>query len=90
MEEEFRVRKGWKQGGPLSPFLFTIAAVGLIRFVHRAIELGSFQGYKVGPNLHYSLLQFVDDAILLGMGKRMWENLLSINTIFRSLRWFQG
>lgn len=50
--------------------------------VKKIVQIGSFELFKVFNNQQYSLLQFVDDTIL--MGKRNWENLWRIKTILRS------
>ncbi|KAJ9566035.1 hypothetical protein OSB04_002001 [Centaurea solstitialis] len=64
---EFLPKKGVRQGDPLAPFLFIIAAEGLNVAMQEAKEKGVFHGVKLpnnGPilsNLHYA-----DDAIFVG------------------------
>nr|GEX02402.1 putative RNA-directed DNA polymerase, eukaryota, reverse transcriptase zinc-binding domain protein [Tanacetum cinerariifolium] len=74
--KEFKICKGLRQGDPLSPFLFIIAAEAL----HVTIE----EAKIVGDNcVDMSHLQFADDALLLG--KRSLDN---ARNIFRILRCF--
>ncbi|PNX84008.1 receptor-like kinase [Trifolium pratense] len=66
--EDFSVGKGLRQGDPLSPFLFLIAAEGLTRMMQKAVDNSNFHGYKVSNELQYHTLQFADDTILIGEG----------------------
>ncbi|XP_028122593.1 uncharacterized protein LOC114319737 [Camellia sinensis] len=67
--EEFQPQKGLRQGDPLSPFLFIVAAEGLNLLLGRAIEKGLFKGASVGSNqLGISHLQFADDTIIFCEG----------------------
>lgn len=50
--------------------------------VLKAMATGFFSSYRVGENLHYSVVQFTDGTILLGQAT--WDNLWSIKTIIRS------
>ncbi|MCH89299.1 putative ribonuclease H protein, partial [Trifolium medium] len=43
---DFKVGKGLRQGDPLSSFLFLIAAEGLTRMMHRAVDLNEYKGFK--------------------------------------------
>lgn len=71
--EEFSISRGLRQGDPLSPFLFLIAAEGLNMIFKEACELGLYEGYKVG-GLNLSHLQFVDDTLIFGekCAKNIW------------------
>jgi hypothetical protein len=86
--EDFKVGRGLRQGDPLSPFLFLIAAEGLAAMMSRAVALGKFKGYHVGGDIHFQMLQFVDDTILMGEGS--WENLWTIKIILRSFELVSG
>ena len=54
-----------RQGDPLSPFLFIIAAEGLNILLQRARQEGLLKGVAIGLNgLVLSHLQFADDTLL--------------------------
>ncbi|GJR66773.1 reverse transcriptase domain, reverse transcriptase zinc-binding domain protein [Tanacetum coccineum] len=62
--EEFRLKRGIRQGDPLSHFLFILAAEGLNALVSEAVEKGIFRGVAVGEdNVTVSHLQYADDTI---------------------------
>ncbi|XP_045831494.1 uncharacterized protein LOC123922866 [Trifolium pratense] len=86
--EDFLVGKGLRQGDPLSPFLFLIAAEGLTRLMQKAVDNSSFHGFKVRDDLHFHTLQFADDTVLIGEGN--WDNLWSIKTVPRSFKLVSG
>ncbi|CAJ2628008.1 unnamed protein product [Trifolium pratense] len=86
--KDFVVGKGLRQGDPLSPFLFLIAAEGLTGMMQKAVGIGVFHGYKVSDDLLFHTLQFADDTILIGKGN--WDNLWSIKTVLRSFELVSG
>ncbi|XP_071728391.1 uncharacterized protein [Rutidosis leptorrhynchoides] len=64
---EFSLGRGIRQGDPLSPFLFIIAAEGLNILAKAACEKGLFKGIEVGSDkVPISHLQYVDDTIFIG------------------------
>jgi len=79
--DEFQFERGLRQGDPLSPFLFLIAAGGLNVMMKALVEAGLFSGYKVGANNHVSIthLQFVDDTLLIG--ERSWANIRALKAL---------
>ncbi|KAL9672560.1 hypothetical protein QQ045_028811 [Rhodiola kirilowii] len=63
--KEFSMERGLRQGDPLSPFLFLIAAEGLSRMLSKAKELGILRGVewvKEGERMNH--LQYADDTII--------------------------
>ncbi|GJW39932.1 reverse transcriptase domain, reverse transcriptase zinc-binding domain protein [Tanacetum coccineum] len=65
--EEFCLERGARQGVPLSPFLFILAAKGLNVIVKEVVVKGVFKGVKFGSNnVVVSHIQYADDTIFFG------------------------
>ncbi|KAF1871919.1 hypothetical protein Lal_00012136 [Lupinus albus] len=65
--EQIHLKRDLRQGDPLSPFFFLIVVEGLSGPMRQASSLGFFNPYMVGSGgIPISLLQFVNDAILIG------------------------
>eukprot|EP00253_Pinus_taeda_P020147 PITA_20147 len=60
----FKSQRGLRQGCPLSPLLFLLAAEGLSRLILKAKQSGMLTGLEVAVNLFISHLLFVDDILL--------------------------
>jgi len=79
--DEFNIECGLRQGDPLSPFLFLLAAEGLNVLMLSLLEAELFQGYKVGrgEDMCLSHLQFTDDTLIIG--KKSWLNVRSMRAV---------
>jgi hypothetical protein len=76
--DEFPLERGLRQGDPLSPFLFLLAAEGLNVMMRAMVAGNQFAGYSVGGQdaVIVSHLQFADDTLLVG-GKS-WANVRAL------------
>ncbi|GJT13183.1 putative ribonuclease H protein [Tanacetum coccineum] len=81
---EFGLERGVRQGDPLSPFLFILAAEGLNLMIKEAVEKCIFKGIKVGSErVVVSHLQYADDTIFFGeWDKENAKNLMCILKCF--------
>ncbi|GAU26497.1 hypothetical protein TSUD_361300 [Trifolium subterraneum] len=79
--EEFPLERGLRQGDPLSPFLFLLAAEGLHVLMEAMVEHNLFTGYNVGEldSVSISQLQFADDTLLLGV--KSWANVRALRAV---------
>jgi len=73
--KEFPIERGLRQGDPLSPFIFLLAAEGLNVMMTLVVEAGLYHGYRVVTHDGISLshLQFANDTLILGV--KSWANL---------------
>ncbi|XP_050211520.1 uncharacterized protein LOC126661702 [Mercurialis annua] len=63
--EPINLKRGVRQGDPISPYLFVIAVEGLKRILDKSGELGFTSGYCFADDQNpISLLQFADDTLL--------------------------
>lgn len=78
----FSPERGLRQGCPLSPLLFLLAADGISRLIHEAKSQGLLKGIEVAPNFLVTHLLFVDDIILFSNGSlddcRMLKRILDL------------
>ena len=81
LTEEFHLERGLRQGDPLSPFLFLLAAEGFNVLMKAMSSHQIFKGYSVGRRnpVVVSHLQFVDDALILG--EKSWANVRSMRVV---------
>eukprot|EP00253_Pinus_taeda_P010579 PITA_10579 len=66
----FRGHRGLRQGCPLSPLLFLLAAEGLSKLISNAKRSGLVKGLEVAVNFFISHLLFVDDILLFTNGSQ--------------------
>ncbi|XP_058780282.1 uncharacterized mitochondrial protein AtMg01250-like [Vicia villosa] len=86
--KEFAVEIGLRQGDPISPFLFVIVTEALAVLVRKASEIGDFSVFQVKEACSVDLLQFADDALLIGNGG--WQHVWSLKTIHRGFELISG
>ncbi|GAU42165.1 hypothetical protein TSUD_89640 [Trifolium subterraneum] len=79
--DEFPLERGLRQGDPLSPFLFLLAAEGLHVLMEAMETQNLFYGYMVGKGAPFSVshLQFADDTLL--MGTKSWANVRALRVV---------
>ncbi|KAK2418273.1 hypothetical protein QL285_040487 [Trifolium repens] len=79
--DEFPLERGLRQGDPLSPFLFLLAAEGLNVLMQAMVEGNKFVGYQVGGQevVSVSHLQFADDTLLMGI--KSWANVRTLRAV---------
>lgn len=83
--QAFKPSRGLKQGDPLSPFLFIIAAEAFNVLMQSAMNAGLFKGIQIGcGNLTLSHLQYADDTIIMGA-----PTIQNINAAKFILRWYE-
>jgi len=80
---EFTTSCGLRQGDPLSPFLFCLAAQGISVLISRILKMGALYGMDSAgiTNIHH--LQFADDTLLF-----LPNDLPCLLNTKRMLRWF--
>jgi hypothetical protein len=78
---EFSLERGLRQGDPLSPFLFLLAAEGLNVMMRALVQSSLFMGYSIGTvsPVVVSHLQFADDTLL--MGAKSLANIRAIRSV---------
>ncbi|XP_024626821.1 uncharacterized protein [Medicago truncatula] len=79
--DEFHFERGLRQGDPLSPFLFLLAAEGLDVMMSAVVSNGLFTPYTVGTQVSVSVshLQFADDTLLIGV--KSWANVRAMKAV---------
>jgi len=78
---EFQLGRGLRQGDPLSPFLFLLAAEGFNVLMNSLSDSNLFTGYTVGgrDSVTVSHLQFADDTLILG--NKSWANICAMRAV---------
>ena len=79
--DEFKFERGLRQGDPLSPFLFLLAAEGLNVMMSAVVTTGLFTPYSIGAHelVLVSHLQFADDTLLIGV--KSWTNVRAMKAV---------
>jgi hypothetical protein len=78
---EFQLERCLRQGDPLSPFLFLLAAEGLNVMMQSMVENNIFSGYSIGAHdsMVVSYLQFTNDMLLVGV--KSWANVRALRAV---------
>ena len=80
--EKFKPSRGIRQGDPISPYLFLLAAEGLSCLLNSRIHSSVLKGIKVAPSAPMvGHLLFADDSLLLFKANR--ENVMEINDVLQ-------
>jgi len=86
---EFQPQRGLRQGDPLAPLLFNIAAEGLTRLMRVAMEKNHFSSFLVGKKKEpVNILQYADDTIFFR--EATMENVRTVKTILRCFELASG
>ncbi|GJZ70613.1 putative RNA-directed DNA polymerase [Tanacetum coccineum] len=86
---EFKMEIGVRQGDPLSPFLYLVAAEGLNVTIKEAVSCGYFNGVKIGSSaIPVSHLQYTDDTLIFGEWKE--SNAINLMRIMECVKQASG
>jgi len=87
--EEFKPKRGLRQGDPLVSFLFLIVVEGLTGLVREAKRATLFNGVEVGTQrVQVNLLQFAHNTFFFC--KPSYHNVLVIKAILKSFKMVSG
>ncbi|XP_057775476.1 uncharacterized protein LOC130994451 [Salvia miltiorrhiza] len=86
---EFRLERGLRQGDPLSPFLFLVAAEGLHLITERVVQKNLLEPAECGNGaIRISHLQYADDTIFVVSGKE--QNAWALKCILKIFEMLSG
>jgi len=79
--DEFPLERDLRQGDPLSPFLFLLAAEGFNVLMNAVVGAHLFTGYGVGngDEVRLTHLQFADNTLI--MGEKSWLNVRTMRSV---------
>src|SRR4051812_15069968 len=80
--KDFIVKRGLRQGDPLSPFLFVIVPKALAKLVRKSTEIGEYENFIIRRSCGVDILQFVDDTLLVGEGT--WKHMKAMKIVLRA------
>ncbi|XP_058763698.1 uncharacterized protein LOC131637124 [Vicia villosa] len=86
--KEFAVKRGLRQGDPLSPFLFVLVAEALSRLVRKSSEIGEYENLLIKRRCFVDILQFADDTLLIGEGS--WKHVKALKVVLRAFELVSG
>ncbi|KAE8662788.1 hypothetical protein F3Y22_tig00113124pilonHSYRG00059 [Hibiscus syriacus] len=80
----FSIKRGLRQGCPLSPFLFNVVGEALSGLLKKAVEIDLCGGIRIGDgSVVVSHIQFADDLLIFLEAKgRMIKNIKQVLNIF--------
>lgn len=80
---EFILKRGLRQGDPLSPFLYLIVAEALNILMNRAVQAGLIKPAEVGRDkVRVSHIQYADNTVFVVEGSK--ENALAIKWLLKN------
>lgn len=86
---EFKLERRPKQGDPISPFLFLVAAEGLNLLAKRAVNRGLLKAAKVGrERVEVSHIQYADDTTFMVEGSK--ENAEALRWLLKNFELVLG
>ena len=87
--EEFHPLRGLRQGDPLAPFLFLVAAEGLAGLVRQAVKVNLYSGLNIGSKeVELCIIQFADDTLFLCQDA--YSNVFTLKALLRGFEVASG